>query len=363
MNLNNKLKQEPKELEQNKNKGEEIQNSNSTMQSSKVISKQKDVIENQKEQIDLLKAELDSKKEEILSLQKQKSESSSTISMLKKELQMKTEKIERLNSADLILKENERLKEDNQKLKRYSEETEEKCSNTILNFDLKCKRKQEELLNRINEVEAIKSDVATLKINIETEIQLVANELKEVESKRLKKEYDDSVADIKATYDRKRVAIYSVTLVSLFYGLVITILKLYSSVRIKGDIVKLTVIILKAFVGIVVINIELIKANWELIDENNVSPIFILVIIIGMLVIEFIFIFGVISYIVRYLSWAYKKHLFDSSMAITMLATLIILAWFADSLISVHWNLWFIWLMVQAVVLLARGFNKSFNNC
>lgn len=70
-------------------------------------------MEKMQDQIDLLYGEKDQWRQEALQGQQTISELSSQVSILKSELQKRSEKIEKLTGADLVLEENKQLKKEN----------------------------------------------------------------------------------------------------------------------------------------------------------------------------------------------------------------------------------------------------------
>ena len=337
MNLNDRRQSEKKEPEQSKKKTEETQNLNSTSQSLTIISKQKEVIENQQKKI----AEL-----------------SSIISMLKSELQQKSELIEKLNSADLILKDNERLKEEIEKSKKSEERTKRDCEIKLSTYGAELIDKKNQAVDLIIHLKEEESVFKERELNMDNEILIKATELTDVAELEMQKEYDAKVEKIKQEYDSKKYAIYAVTIGAIIYGFVVTVLKLLSSERMRNDIFVIFKNIYTFFREAVEANFYIISDAWSLTNhqDNRAGWITLAVFLIILVIVIQLAIAAVVSgAVLVFIFWAYSDGKFDFPMVITMLVSMILIVWVADRLTFVGWNLVVVWILFQVSMIMARG--------
>ena len=381
MNLNDRRQSEKKEPEQSKKKAEETKNLSDMFQNSMIISKLQEVIENQKKMIlerdqmieDLKKQNQDQamiieeKDKTILQMeeehQKQMSESSSIISMLKSELQQKSELIEKLNSADLILKDNERLKEENEKCQKSEERTKRDCEIKLSTYGTELIDKKNQAVDLIIHLKEEESAFKERELNMDNEILIKATELTDAAELEMKKEYEIKVASIKDEYEKKKSAIYDVTIAAIIYGFVVTMLKLLSSVRMRGDISRCFRNMYLFITGMWDINMVMIENIWKMTSHQDkriawfALAVFLTIIVIGL---QVAIAGAVIAGIYVFLRWAYNDYKFDFPMAIVMLVTMIMIVWFADKLRFISWNLIIVWIIIQFVVIMARAVAESY---
>lgn len=343
MNLNDRRQSEKKEPEQSKKKTEETQNLNSTSQSLTIISKQKEVIENQQKKI----AEL-----------------SSIISMLKSELQQKSELIEKLNSADLILKDNERLKEEIEKSKKSEERTKRDCEIKLSTYGAELIDKKNQAVDLIIHLKEEESVFKERELNMDNEILIKATELTDVAELEMQKEYDIKVASIKDEYEKKKSAIYGVTLAAIIYGFVVTVLKLLSSDRMRNDIAVIFNNVYTFFREVVEANSEIIGDAWSLTNhqDNRAGWIALAVFLIILVIVIQLAIAAVVSgAVLVFIFWAYSDGKFDFPMVITMLVSMILIVWVADKITFMSLNLVIIWMSMQFIVIVVRKLVESYH--
>ena len=372
MNLNDRRQSEKKEPEQSKKKAEETKNLNSTSQSSTIISKQKEVIESQQKKIaiqnqmieDLKKQNQDQamiieeKDETIQEQQKEMSESSSIISTLKNELQKKSEQIEKLNSADLILKDNERLKEEIEKSKKSEGRTKRDCEIKLSTYGAELIDKKNQAVDLIIHLKEEESAFKERELNMDNEILIKATELTDVAELEMQKEYDAKVEKIKQEYDSKKYAIYAVTIGAIIYGFVVTVLKLLSSERMRNDLFVIFKNIYTFFREAVEANFYIISDAWSLTNhqDNRAGWITLAVFLIILVIVIQLAIAAVVSgAVLVFIFWAYSDGKFDFPMVITMLVSMILIVWVADKMTFVSLNLVLVWLLVQFFVIVGRG--------
>lgn len=342
MNLNDRRQSEKKEPEQSKKKAEETKNLSSTSQSSTIISKQKEVIESQQKKI----AEL-----------------SSTLSMLKSELQQKSELIEKLNSADLILKDNERLKEEIEKVKKSEERTKRDCEIKLSTYGTEYSEKKNQAINLIIHLQEEESAFKERELNMDNEILIKATELADTAELEMKKEYDIKADSIKDEYEQKKNAIYAVTLAAIIYGFVVTLLKILSSGRMRNDITVIFKHIYTFFREVVEANSDIISDAWSLTNhqDNRAGWIMLAVfLVILVLAIQLAIAAAVSGAVLVFIFWAYNDGKFDFPMVITMLVSMILIVWVADKLTFMSLNMVILWMSMQFVVIVIRKLVESY---
>ena len=199
-------------------------------------------------------------------------------------------------------------------------------------------------------------------LNMDNEILIKATELTDAAELEMKKEYEIKVASIKDEYEKKKSAIYDVTIAAIIYGFVVTMLKLLSSVRMRGDISRCFRNMYLFITGMWDINMVMIENIWKMTSHQDkriawfALAVFLTIIVIGLQVATA---GTVIAGIYVFLRWAYNDYKFDFPMAIVMLVTMIMIVWFADKLRFISWNLIIVWIMVQLGVIMARAVAES----
>lgn len=84
-------------------------------------------------------------RQRVLDMEQMEQNYSSQISRLKSEIQNFSDKIVKLNGADLVLKENEKLKRQNEELQKSEREAREKAGKEAAHAKSECRRKEQEL--------------------------------------------------------------------------------------------------------------------------------------------------------------------------------------------------------------------------
>ncbi len=201
-------------------------------------------------------------------------------------------------------------------------------------------------------------------LNMDNEILIKATELTDVAELEMQKEYDIKVASIKDEYEKKKSAIYGVTLAAIIYGFVVTVLKLLSSDRMRNDIAVIFNNVYTFFREVVEANSEIIGDAWSLTNhqDNRAGWIALAVfLIILVIVIQLAIAVAVSGAFLVFILWAYSDGKFDFPMVITMLVSMILIVWVADKITFMSLNLVIIWLSMQFIVIVVRKLVESYH--
>ena len=186
-------------------------------------------MEKMQDQIDSLMGEKDGCKQEALQRQQTISELSSQVSLLKNELQKKAEKIEKLNGADLVLAENEKLKKMNRDLILKEEGTRKEAEALVRNCKDEYSRKEERLKIREGKLETQIVSVSEKEKELD---QLIRQEARNRTSS-LQRRFEKETREMKRAYDRnfrRMRTIYGLLFgLACIYGIMVTILTAYKS--------------------------------------------------------------------------------------------------------------------------------------
>ena len=200
---------------------------------------------------------------------------------------------------------------------------------------------------------------------MDNEILIKATELTDVAELEMQKEYDIKVASIKDEYEKKKSAIYDVTIAAIIYGFVVTMLKLLSSVRMRNDIAVIFKNVYTFFREVIDTNSDIISDTWSLTNhqDNRAGWITLAVfLIILVIVIQLAIAVAVSGAFLVFILWAHSDGKFDFPMVITMLVSMILIVWVADKMAFVSLNLVLVWLLVQLLVIVGREiYENTFN--
>ena len=198
---------------------------------------------------------------------------------------------------------------------------------------------------------------------MDNEILIKATELTDAAELEMKKEYEIKVASIKDEYEKKKSAIYDVTIAAIIYGFVVTLLKLLSSVRMRNDIAVIFKNIYTFFREVVEANSDIISDAWSLTNhqDNRAAWIMLAVfLVILVLAIQLAIAAAVSGAVLVFIFWAYNDGKFDFPMVITMLVSMILIVWVADKLTFMSLNMVIIWLSMQFIVIIIRKLVESY---
>lgn len=193
---------------------------------------------------------------------------------------------------------------------------------------------------------------------MDNEILIKATELTDAAVLEIQKELDVKVTSIKDEYEKKKYAIYDVTIAAIIYGFVVTILRLLSSERMRNDIAVIFKNIYTFCREVIEANSDIISDTWTLTNHQDnragwiILAVFIIILVIA---IQLAIAVAVLCAALVFIFWAHSDGKFDFSMIITMLVSMILIVWFADILTFVGWNMIAIWFLIQVMLILGRG--------
>ena len=180
---------------------------------------------------------------------------SSENSILKKELQKKSEmivslngKIAKLNESDLVLKKNEQLENLNGELRLREKNTRKEAEASILAVKEKAQadidatrekyeKKESRLMDREYAVSQKEKEVSYREAYVDVEVVKKASDMVNGKIKQLAREYRDKSNKLENSYKKLRTSYERMVFVSLFYGIVITIITACKTEALVDDIV------------------------------------------------------------------------------------------------------------------------------
>lgn len=379
-------------------------NSNITMQNSNplpqdsILQKQSETIQKQSQEIQELTStiqDMQSQKDRIIleleHLKKQGRPSdiekiqnlSSENSILRKKLQKKSETIVSLNdrigmlsSADLVLKENERLEQSNSELRKKEQNARNEASATVSAFKRQYQQKQAELqasIDAANEREKQAQrqiDEESARINALAESKVSGTKAS------LKRKYEDNAAKQKDAHDRKMKKLeseykgktdrlYAMTFGGILYGFFVTILTAVNSPRFSDDLVAVCKFI-GGFFSVLWENAStLASVTWSLHEKIPYAVIDVIVpgllAILGFLAI-FLGVLALVGFGLYKVGKFYADFFADSISVLVALVSLALLVWFANYLTFITWNLIVIFIIIHAVYIFFRMILTSYNS-
>lgn len=365
-------------------------NSNNTTQNSNP-QPQDSILQKQSEMIQQLQAELNSTTMELDTLKKngrpQDTEKiqnlSSENSTLRKKLQEKSETIVSLNdrigmlsSADLVLKENERLEQSNRDLQKKEQNTREEASATVSAVKRQYQQKQAELQSSIDAANE-REQQAQRQIDEESaRINALAESKVSGTKASLKRKYEDNAAKQKDAHDRrmqkleseykgKTDRLYAMTFGGILYGFFVTILTAVNSPRFSDDIIAVCNFI-GGFFSVLWENASVLaSAAWSLHEKIPYAVIDVIVpgllAILGFLAI-FLGVLALVGFGLYKVGKFYADFFADSISVLVALVSLALLVWFADYLTFITWNLIVIFIIIHAVYVFFRMLLTSSNS-
>ena len=244
--------------------------------------------------------------------------------MLESELRKKSETIislnghiGRLSGADLILRENGSLKQQNEELQQKADAASAKAS-------------------------SVKEDCCK---------KIAA------EKNRLKQKYNEKSHELEENYSLKTALSYTITVISVLINALFFLFWGIKSERFSSDtkdaLSLIGGLLSKVWDGAV----YLASAAWSINEDHPYHVINI--IIPGLLAaIGFVVFIGVITYLTGYIIYtgvkSYAEQFGDWLSAFVILVPLVILIMFADDLTFISWNLVLIYLIIQGIYLVLR---------
>ena len=300
---------------------------------------------------------------------------SSENSTLRKKLQEKSETIVSLNarigmlsSADLILKENERLKQSNSELQKKERDARNEATATVSAVKSEYQLKQAELQASIDAANARERQAKTQLDEESARIDALAESKFSRTKTSLKRKYEEIAEEqndsykhrmkmLEHEYKTQTERLYGLTFGGILYSFLATIFTAINSPRFSDDILDVCKFI-GGFFSALWENASLpASAAWSL---NEKIPFAVIdVIIPGLLaVLGFLAIFlGVLALVGFGLYKAgkfYTDHFADSLSVLVALLSLATLVWFADYLSFITWNLIVVFIIIHAVYIIIR---------
>ena len=300
---------------------------------------------------------------------------SSENSTLRKKLQEKSETIVSLNarigmlsSADLILKENERLKQSNSELQKKERDARNEATATVSAVKSEYQLKQAELQASIDAANARERQAKTQLDEESARIDALAESKFSRTKTSLKRKYEEIAEEqndsykhrmkmLEREYKTQTERLYGLTFGGILYSFLATIFTAINSPRFSDDILDVCKFI-GGFFSALWENASLpASAAWSL---NEKIPFAVIdVIIPGLLaVLGFLAIFlGVLALVGFGLYKAgkfYTDHFADSLSVLVALLSLATLVWFADYLSFITWNLIVVFIIIHAVYIIIR---------
>lgn len=197
-------------------------------------------------QLDHLTAQHQEDEKEKSEAQRMVSKLSSAVSEMKSELQKKSDRIVQLSRADQILKENARLKQER-------DETVEQANAALRKAERKagrCKQEYEEKMQTLAEKERKLDEdrqrVSDMKTGLAKEISEKAEALVSGELERLQWTGRVRQAKLEGDFRRKRNGMYGGYVLSLIYGIAVTIFEAMESQAVRGEVIEFANLICKA---------------------------------------------------------------------------------------------------------------------
>lgn len=171
---------------------------------------------------------------------------SSEVSMLKKELQKKSEtivflneKIEKYSESDLVLKKNEELKGENESLKLSEKRTKEKAEAEVIAAKVNAQKAIEDAETRaqkaIGDLADRESKVSIRESKIEWEVGQRAGKIVREFEQKLWKNYEEKQKQLSKKYEAMTIKYKSVLYASLLYGIITTLITAIQSEVIRRD--------------------------------------------------------------------------------------------------------------------------------
>ena len=174
---------------------------------------------------------------------------SSEVSMLKKELQKKSEtivflneKIEKYSESDLVLKKNEELKSENERLKLSEKRTKEKAEAEVKAAKVNAQRAIAEAETKsqkaIGDLADRESKVSIRESKIEWEVGQRAGKIVREFEQKLWKKHEEKQKQLSKKYETMTIKYKSVMYASLLYGIITTLITAIQSETIQTDLIR-----------------------------------------------------------------------------------------------------------------------------
>lgn len=289
---------------------------------------------------------------------------SSENSVLRKELQKKSEtivslngQIEKLHGSDLVLKRNEELEKQNKELQESEQRTKNEVKEAIALVKTRATALEQEITQRLDNAKKSEQEAIDLKADIQAQIGKNAEHLAKITTDEIRKDYRNKIAEAKHSYKRKTAAVYSLTCGALIYSFLATMLTACNSKRCISDIAQFAEFLYKLLVTPIKFAIESAEYAWtvkKLIPYSGLDVItaailsgIVFLIIIGIT-------YGIFGYCIYCLGKFYYKEFTDIISGSVALVSMALLVWFADNLTIITWNIIAVWFLIHGLYMIIR---------
>ena len=341
----------------------------STIQELKKPSREKALLDQAMARITNLQSEIEQTKlEDREKIQHLSSENSS----LRKELQRKSEmivslngQIEKLHGSDIILKQNEQLVRQNKELQRNAQDAREEAAAMILTVKRDYTVRLRALDNQIQEAVQRENIARDMEVSYKEKVVEEAKRITEKARASAEQEYRLRAAEAENGYKIKRKAVYGITIGSLLYCLLATVLTACNSMRIRADFSAFVSFLWTFTTEPVWMATEACKTVWSVkeiipVQVLNVAIAVILVILVFLLIVGLIY--GSIGFTIYEAGVFYHVKFWDLISCAVALSSMGILVWFADALTWFPWNLVLVWMVIHGGYILIRMIVSSRQN-
>jgi len=327
-----------------------MKNSSNTIQSSQKKSMEESIpsVENLEESqsVSLEKKVIEEQKNRIQML-------SSENSNLRSELQKKSEKIvslneqlERLSYAELIILENDGLREENKRLMKEVEHTKADCSYQISGIKKEAEEKEKASDEYMEKAKKLEEKAIKLKNRISEEID-------EESDRKIRKK----INKLKDEYKTKIKGIYALLIGAIGYGFLVTILQMFLSERIKRDCKIILFKMDKVMDPFSDWIEDLFGKLWDIrnLIDNDVAGVIIAVIVYIIAVILVFLIFVAVPAVgVILLGLKYYEEIGDYVTVAFHLVLIALIVWLADFCGFIGCTMLTVWFWINVGYILVR---------
>jgi len=266
-------------------------------------------------------------------------------------------RIEKLSGSDLVWKQNEQLARQNRELQRRAQKARDEAAAEVSAAKKECSKKEQELERQLDKTLQREKKAREVEMEYNVRIDAEAKRITEGIREAAERACRRKTEEVENEYEKKRNAIYGVTVGSLLYGFFATILTACNSVRIEKDASAFVTILWRLISGPVPLAIEACKTIWKVRD---MIPYQILGVLTAALLVILAFvlitglIYGIVGFVVFETVRFYHTEFWDLASAVVALESLGILVWSADRLTWLTWNLVLVWLLIHSAYILIR---------
>ena len=285
-------------------------------------------------------------------------------SVLKSELQKKSEtivslngQIERLNGSDLVLKKNEQLVRQNRELQRSAQNAREEAEAAVSAAEKEYAAREQKLNSQMREAVRREQIARDMEINYKDKVTEEARRITEKARALAEEECRRKTVKAENKYREKRDAFYAVTIGSLLYSFLATILTACNSTRFTTDAASFASFLWKLITGAFRMAVEACKTVWnvkEMIPYQPINHIVAAILVITVFVLITGLIYGLTGFIIYEAACFYHEEFWDLISGVVALFSMGLLVWSADKLTWITWNLILVWLLIHGGYVLIR---------